>query len=379
MDPARHARTALLEEIGWSGQQRLAAATVVVVGAGGLGAPVLSYLAAAGVGRLEIIDDDVIEVSNLQRQVLFRTADVGSGKAVTAAAVLRQLNPDIEVAAHPVRLSEANAAALIAAADVVVDGTDNFEARHTVNTACAQAGIPLVWASILRFDAQVSVWWAGHGPCYRCVFPHPPGAGAVPSCAEAGVLGPMVGAIGSVQAVEAVKLLLGIGQPLIGRMLVHDALRQSWEEIPVRADPACPVCGTPAAFSGAASAPGQPGSVLPALEVPEVQPAQLREWMAADDALTLIDVRTEAERAGGTIPGSRPIAMARFRDGSALPPLQTFADGAPGAQAHKLVLVCASGVRSREAASIARAAGLPAYSLHGGYTAWNARGGVSPL
>ncbi|NKY08002.1 adenylyltransferase/sulfurtransferase MoeZ [Cellulomonas hominis] len=233
-----------MPEVGEVGQRRLRNARVLVVGAGGLGSPVLLYLAAAGVGTIGVVDDDVVDASNLQRQVVHGDADVGRAKVTSAAETVRAVNPLVEVVEHRVRLTAATVADVVAGYDVVVDGTDNFPTRYLVNDACVLAGVPLVWGAVLRFDAQVSVFWAappaGSGyPAvqYRDVFPEPPAPGTVPSCAEAGVLGVVCGAVGSMMAAEVVKLVTGLGDPLLGRMLVLDALGGRWRELPVRPDP----------------------------------------------------------------------------------------------------------------------------------------------
>ena len=240
---ARYARHLLIPEVGLLGQRRLKAARVLVVGAGGLGSPALLYLAAAGVGTIGVVDDDVVEASNLQRQVVHGVDDVGRPKTDSAADTLAGVNPLVTVVRHDLRLDSGNALELIGGYDLVLDGTDNFATRYLVNDACVLLGKPHVWGSIYRFDGQVSVWWAEHGPCYRCVFPEPPPPGMVPSCAEGGVLGVLCAAIGSVQATEAIKLLTGVGEPLVGRLMVHDALRQTWDTLTVRKDPDCAVCG----------------------------------------------------------------------------------------------------------------------------------------
>ncbi|MBW8730880.1 MAG: molybdopterin-synthase adenylyltransferase MoeB, partial [Terrabacter sp.] len=242
-ETTRYARHVLLPDVGRDGQERLAAARVLVVGAGGLGSPALLYLAAAGVGTIGVVDADVVDLTNLHRQVIHSDADIGRLKTESAEAAVHRVNPHVEVVRHDVALDSANALGIIGDYDLVVDGTDNFPTRYLVNDACVMLGKPHVWGSILRFDGQVSVWWAGQGPCYRCVFPDPPPPGSVPSCAEGGVLGVLCAAIGSIQSTEAIKLLLGIGEPLVGRLVVHDALRQTWDTLTVRADPECPVCG----------------------------------------------------------------------------------------------------------------------------------------
>ena len=220
----RYARHILIPDVGMDGQRRLRNARVLVVGAGGLGSPALMYLAAAGVGTIGIVDDDVVEPSNLARQVVHGAGDVGRPKTESAARSLASVNPLVHVVRHDVRIDSANALEIIAGYDLVLDGADNFATRYLLNDACVMLGKPDVWGSVLRFDGQTSIWWARHGPCYRCVFPEPPPPGLVPSCAEGGVLGVLCAAIGSVQAAEAVKLILGIGQPLVGRVMVPPAI-----------------------------------------------------------------------------------------------------------------------------------------------------------
>src|SRR6476469_4663221 len=240
---ARYARHILLPEVGVDGQRRLANARVLVVGAGGLGSPALMYLAAAGVGTIGVVDDDVVDASNLQRQVVHGVADVGRPKTESAAETVAAINPLVTVVRHDLRLTSENALEVLADYDVVLDGADNFATRYLVNDACVLLGLPHVWGSIYRFDGQVSVWFAGVGPCYRCVFPEPPPPDAVPSCATGGVLGVLCAAIGSVQVAEAIKLIVGQGDPLVGRLLVNDALRQTWDSLRVSQNPACPLCG----------------------------------------------------------------------------------------------------------------------------------------
>jgi sulfur-carrier protein adenylyltransferase/sulfurtransferase len=239
----RYARHVLLPQVGKAGQERLSGAKVLVVGAGGLGSPALMYLAAAGVGTLGVVDADIVETSNLQRQVIHSDADVGRLKTESAVEAVARVNPSVTVVRHDVRLDSSNALEVLRDYDVVLDGTDNFPTRYLLNDACVLLGKPHVWGSIYRFDGQVSVWWAEHGPCYRCVFPSPPPPGAVPSCAEGGVLGVLPGVIGSLQANETLKLALGIGNPLIGRLMLFDALTATFDEVALRRDANCPVCG----------------------------------------------------------------------------------------------------------------------------------------
>ena len=349
----RYSRHLLLGEMGDTGQRRLAAARVLVVGAGGLAAPVVSYLAAAGVGRLTVVDDDDVELSNLQRQVLFTTGDVGKSKAEVAKGVVARANPEVEVDAVVQRFGPGNALDLAADHDLVVDATDNFETRYLLNDTCVLLGLPLVWASVERFAGRAAVWSAGEGPCYRCVFPDQPPAGAVPSCAEAGVLGALPGVMGAIQAAEVVKLILGVGEPLIARMLVHDALAQSWDTLPVAADPGCPVCG---AHPTITALPSQVAET----PVPELDAATLRGLLAAGEA-RVIDVRTSAEREIVSLPFAEHLDAGDVDVRRVGPP-----DG------RILVLHCKSGARSAAAVRTLLGEGYagPVASLRGGILAW---------
>ena len=375
----RYARHILLPGVGLAGQERLAAARVLVVGAGGLGSPALLYLAAAGVGTIGIVDADVVEMSNLQRQVVHRDADVGRPKTESAAETVAEVNPHVRVVLHDVRLDSSNALDVLRDYDIVLDGTDNFPTRYLVNDACVLLGIPHVWGSIYRFDGQVSVWWAGHGPCYRCVFPEPPPPGAVPSCAEGGVLGVLCAAIGSVQVTETVKIVLGVGKPLTGRLLVHDALRMTWDTLPVRRDPDCPVCGdAPSitletglidydAFCGLPSAPG-PTSDAGSTGVPLVSVSWLAAALRSGAPPLLVDVRGEDERSIAAIPAAVAIHLDDFRDGRAFRRAELSEAVAVG---RPVVIHCKVGGRSAEAAALALAAGLTGVSsLDGGVLAW---------
>ncbi|HEY7719509.1 MAG TPA: molybdopterin-synthase adenylyltransferase MoeB [Pedococcus sp.] len=372
---ARYARHILLPDIGVEGQRRLANARVLVVGAGGLGSPALLYLAAAGVGTIGVVDDDVVDASNLQRQVVHGTADVGRPKTESAAETVARVNPLVRVVRHDVRLDSANALDVIGGYDLVVDGADNFPTRYLVNDACALLGKPHVWGSIYRFDGQVSVWFRGHGPCYRCVFPEPPPPEAVPSCATGGVLGVLCAAVGSVQVAEAVKLVVGRGEPLVGRLLVHDALRQTWDTLTVRRDPDCPLCGDRPSITalvdyedfcgmprgGAAAQPAAEGGA-----VGEVSARELASMLAArergEGAFELVDVRDPGELEVVAIPGARAIHLEEFRSGTAL---ERLPDGIP------VVVMCKSGVRSAEAAGLlARAGRGDVHNLVGGVLAW---------
>ena len=357
---ARYSRHLLLPQIGDDGQRRLRAARVAVVGAGGLGAPVLQYLAAAGVGRIGIVDDDVVDVTNLQRQVVHGHADVGRPKVDSAADAVRAVDPGVEVVAHRVRLTADNAD-LLADYDLVVDGADNFPTRYVVNDACVRLGLPEVWGSVLRFDAQVAVFW-GRPPRdwpvapvqLRDVFPEPPPEGSVPSCAAAGVLGALCGQVGSLMATEAIKLVTGTGRLLLGRVAVLDALAGTWREVPLRrAAPPAP----PGDTSGMAAAPNPqphaPGSLR------EVTPRELVRLLA-DDAVTLLDVREPAERDIVTIPAEDlPIPLGEL-------PVRV----AEVPRDRPVVVYCRSGARSGTAARYLAGVGYDVANLAGGVLAW---------
>ena len=319
-------------------QQLLADAHVAVVGAGGLGSPALLYLAGAGVGRITVIDDDIIETSNLHRQVIHTDERVGHSKAASARESMLALNPEVRVDIITQRLTWPRALSVLDGADVVLDGADNFPTRHVVSAACAHLGIPHVWASILGFDAQLSVFHADHGPVYDDLFPTPPPPGSVPNCAQAGVLGPVVGVVGSALAVEALKLLTGLGEPLIGTLGYYSSLTGRWEYIPVT--------GAPETVARL-RAEGPPVNVVP--EVTEI-PA---------DAV-LLDVREPHETAHGTIPGAVCIPLGEVLAGSPVPP-------------GELVVYCAAGVRSAQAVQALLTRGVPAVSLRGGYQGWRQR------
>ena len=239
----RYSRHLIIPDIGMTGQKRLKNAKVLCVGAGGLGSPALMYLAAAGVGTLGIAEFDVVDESNLQRQIIHGQSDVGRSKAESARDTVREINPHVEVVLHEERLDSSNAMDIFRPYDLIIDGTDNFATRYLVNDACVLLGKPYVWGSIYRFDGQASVFWAEHGPCYRCLYPEPPPPGMVPSCAEGGVLGVLCASVGSIQVNEAIKLLTGIGDVLVGRLMIYDALEMTYREVKVRKDPECAVCG----------------------------------------------------------------------------------------------------------------------------------------
>ncbi len=344
---SRFARHLLLPQLGELAQRRLLNARVAVVGAGGLGSPALLYLAAAGVGTLGVIDDDVVEASNLQRQVLHGVADIGRSKLDSAIDRLRTIAPDVRVEAHPERLTVDNAVEILRGHDLVLDGTDTFETRYAVADACAELGIPLVWGSVLAFDAQVSVF--ADGLTLRDLFPTPPPAGSVPSCAEAGVLGSLTGQVGSVMATEAIKLVTGVGEPLLGRVLVLDGLTQRWSEVPLRPR-----------SSTATTTPTATPTPVPADPAPEsVTVAELRSL----GDVTLVDVREPEEVAAGAIPGALTIPLAHLLT-------ETGRAAVPGSGV--VVAYCARGPRSERAATVLRDHGIDARWLAGGYPAWAA-------
>lgn len=365
----RYARHLLLPGFGASAQRRLRAARVLVVGAGGLGSPALLYLAAAGVGRIGVVDDDAVELTNLQRQVIHTVDEVGRPKTGSAARAVAALNPDVEVVEHRARLGAGNALDVLADYDLVLDGADSFATRYLVGDACVRLGMPHVWGSVYRYDGQASVWFAGEGPCYRCVFPAEPPAGSVPSCSTGGVLGTTCGVIGSVMAGEAVKLVTGVGEPLVGRLLLHDALRQEWGSLPVSADPGCPVCGSEAdparplaAASSGAREPGAPGpdpeQLWGAVSVQGLS-RRLADRTAGRDDFVLVDVRESGEREVVTIPGAVSVPLSVLRSGT-----ESLPSGS-------LVLVhCKTGVRSSEAVRLLRERGVDARAVEGGVLAW---------
>jgi sulfur-carrier protein adenylyltransferase/sulfurtransferase len=372
----RYSRHLLLPELGSDGQRRLKNAAVLVIGAGGLGSPVLMYLAAAGVGTIGIVDDDDVEESNLQRQVIHGVADLGRAKVDSAEQAIAELNPHVRVVRHRVRLDRSNAVQLLGGYQLVLDGTDNFATRYLVDDACAILGLPLVWGSILRFDGQVSVFWAapptsgdGAGPepvTYRDLHPSPPPPGSVPSCAEGGVLGVVCAAIGSVMATEAVKLICGIGDPLLGRLMIFDALAMSWRTIRIRPNPDTrPVTELLADYDAYCGVPQGVSAVGPA-EITVLELAdRLKRRDRGEDDFVLIDVREPAERDIARIPGAVSLPLNRLRDGAALEALSTVASGRP------IVLHCKSGGRSEQALILAQEAGLTdTVHVAGGVLAW---------
>ncbi|MFV0462966.1 MAG: ThiF family adenylyltransferase [Nostocoides sp.] len=354
---ARYARHLSLPEIGVEGQRRLCHARVLLVGAGGLGSPALLYLAAAGIGTLGIIDDDVVSESNLHRQVVHGVADVGVAKTISAAQAVARLDPTITVVQHRLRLQEDNAVDLLRDYDLVLDGADNFTTRYLINDACVRLGTPHVWGSVLRFDGQVSVWWPGVGPCLRCVFPAPPPAGSVASCAVAGVLGSVCAAVASAQVTEAIKLLCGIGDPLVGRLLMVDALGQRSDELIVKRNPNCPVC-RPGLDLGPVIAETGCDAIEPDRGAASILTAPELAGLLARGEVTLIDVREPDERAATAIAGSIHV------------PLDAVRNGWRPSQAGTIVVHCASGIRSAEAARLLSDRGVTVADLAGGILGW---------
>ena len=362
----RYSRHLIIPDVGMTGQKRLKNARVLCVGAGGLGSPALLYLAAAGVGTLGIVDFDVVDESNLQRQVIHGQSDVGRSKAESARDSIREINPYVNVIVHKERLDSDNAMQIFADYDLIVDGTDNFATRYLVNDACVLLGKPYVWGSIYRFDGQASVFWAEYGPCYRCLYPEPPPPGMVPSCAEGGVLGVLCASIGSIQVNEAIKVITGIGEPLVGRLMIYDALEMTYRSVKVRKDPECPVCGkNPTVtelidyeeFCGAVSEEAQEaaaGSTITA--------RQLKDMQDAGENIYLVDVREPNEYEIVSIPGSVLIPKGEFLSGAALERLP---------QDKRVVLHCKSGARSAECLAIVKNAGFSdAVHVGGGVLSW---------
>lgn len=361
----RYGRHLVLPEVGVEGQQRLKASSALIIGAGGLGSPIALYLAAAGVGRLGLVDFDVVDESNLQRQVAHGTADVGRLKLDSLTERLADLNPFITLEPHAFRLDRRNALDLLARYDVILDGTDNFATRYLVNDACVLLGKPNCYGSILRFEGQASVFDARVGPCYRCLFPEPPAAGVVPSCAEAGVLGVLPGVIGAIQANEALKLMLGVGEPLIGRLLLYDALEMRFRELALSKDPGCPVCGKSPrireledyeVICGAA-----PLSVEEAKMKTDLDVRSLRALQSSSPGLQLVDVREPQEWAIGRIEGAVHIPM------GVIPVRLAELDAT-----RTVVVYCHHGGRSAQVQQYLRKQGFSdVRNLTGGIDAWS--------
>ncbi|HEX4567044.1 MAG TPA: molybdopterin-synthase adenylyltransferase MoeB [Vicinamibacterales bacterium] len=362
----RYSRHILLPQIGEDGQQRLKAARVLCVGAGGLGSPALLYLAAAGVGTIGLVDFDVVDFTNLQRQVVHDTASVGRPKVESARERIAALNPDVRVEAFNTSFSVANAKILLDDFDLVIDGTDNFPARYLVNDACVLYRKPNAWGSIFRFEGQAAVFGAPGGPCYRCLHPEPPPADVIPNCAEAGVLGVLPGIIGTIQATEAIKLILGIGEPLVGKLLVLDALKMRFRELKLPKDPECPMCGARPAItelreiSAYCEREDSPLSPRALGTASEMTVSELKVRIDAGNAPVILDVREPHEAAICRIPGSKTIPLGE------LP--QRLIELDAGVE---LVVLCKSGARSARAVDLLRDAGFAnVTNLSGGILCW---------
>lgn len=366
----RYSRHLIIPDVGMAGQKRLKNAKVLCVGAGGLGSPSLMYLAAAGVGTLGILEFDTVDESNLQRQIIHGQSDVGRSKAQSAADSVAEINPYVQINIHEERLDSSNVMELFSQYDLIVDGTDNFATRYLVNDACVLLNKPYVWGSIYRFDGQASVFWSEYGPCYRCLYPEPPPPGMVPSCAEGGVLGVLCASIGSIQVNEAIKVLTGIGEPLVGSLIVYDALEMTYRKIKIRKDPNCAICGeNPTvtelidydAFCGAVS-----DAAVEAIVDSTINVRQLKEMLDARENgerdFILIDVREPGEYEIVNIPGAVLIPKNEFLMGDALEHLP---------QDKQVVLHCKSGVRSAEVLAVVKNAGFKdAIHVGGGVLAW---------
>lgn len=366
----RYSRHLIIPDVGMAGQKRLKNSRVLVIGAGGLGSPALLYLAAAGVGTLGVIDFDTVDESNLQRQIIHGQSDIGKPKALSAKEAVAEANPFVEVVVHQERLDNDNVLDLFAQYDLIIDGTDNFATRYLVNDAAVLLGKPYVWGSIYRFDGQASVFWAEHGPCYRCLYPEPPPPGMVPSCAEGGVLGVLCASIGAIQVTEAIKLLTGVGEPLLGRLMIYDALGMEYRTLGVRKDPDCAVCGEHPTvtelidyedFCGAVSDEAAEAAVNSTISVATLE-TWLKERENGDRELMLVDVREPGEYEINRIPGSVLIPKGEFMSGAALSRLPDD---------RQVVLYCKTGIRSAEALAVVKGAGFAdAVHVGGGVSAW---------
>ena len=363
----RYSRHLIIPDVAMAGQQRLMNAKVLCVGAGGLGSPALMYLAAAGVGTIGIVEFDTVDESNLQRQIIHGQSDIGKSKAQSAKEKISEINPYVNVITHEVRLDNSNVKEIFSQYDIIVDGTDNFATRYLVNDACVLLKKPYVWGSIYRFDGQASVFWAEYGPCYRCLYPEPPPPGMVPSCAEGGVLGVLCATIGSIQTTEAIKVITGVGEPMIGSLMIYDALEMSFRKIKVRKDPNCPLCGeNPTqsdllpdyeAFCGVLS-----DAAEVAVKDSTISVTELASKIDANEGFYLVDVREPSEFEIVRIPGSHLIPKQGFLDGTVLATLP---------QDKPIILHCKSGVRSAECLAILKGAGFAdATHVAGGVIAW---------
>jgi adenylyltransferase/sulfurtransferase len=363
----RYSRHLIIPDVAMAGQQRLMNAKVLCVGAGGLGSPALMYLAAAGIGTLGIVEFDTVDESNLQRQIIHGQSDIGKSKAQSAKEKISEINPYVNVITHEVRLDVTNVKEIFAQYDIIVDGTDNFATRYLVNDACVLLEKPYVWGSIYRFDGQASVFWAEYGPCYRCLYPEPPPPGMVPSCAEGGVLGVLCATIGSIQTTEAIKVITGVGEPMVGSLIVYDALEMSFRKVKIRKDPNCPLCAeNPTQTELLPDYEAFCGTLSDAAEVAvkdsTISVTELKSKMDNKEDFYLIDVREPSEFEIVRIPGSHLLPKQGFLDGTVLA-------GLP--QDKPIILHCKSGVRSAECLAILKGAGFSdAAHVSGGVIAW---------
>jgi sulfur-carrier protein adenylyltransferase/sulfurtransferase len=362
----RYSRHLIMPEVGMEGQLKLKQAKVLCIGAGGLGSPLTLYLGAAGVGKLGIVDFDIVDFTNLQRQVIHGTSDVGRTKLQSAHDTLKEINPNIEIEMFETRLSSDNALDIFRGYDIVADGTDNFPTRYLVNDACVLLGKPNAYASIFRFEGQASIFYAEQGPCYRCLYPEPPPPGLVPSCAEGGVLGVLPGIMGCIQAMETIKLILKVGEPLIGRLLLFDALSMKFRELKLRKNPDCPICGPNRTITrlidyeqfcgirGEEHTPVQTG-------IPEITPAEVKKKMDAHEPFVLIDVREPHEYQIARIPGSKLIPLGEVA--KRMNELNS---------ADEIVVHCKSGMRSAKAVDLLMKSGFQKiHNMKGGILAWS--------
>ena len=362
---ARYSRHLIIPEVGMAGQERLKAARVLLVGTGGLGSPLALYLAAAGVGTIGIVDNDVVDASNLQRQVIHRTSNIGKHKLDSAEEAINEINPAVEVIKHATFLTSENALEIIEPYDLVIDGTDNFPTRYLVNDACVLLGKPNVYGSIFRFEGQLSVFYAKEGPCYRCMFPEPPPPGMVPNCAEGGVLGIICGTIGSAQATEGIKLITGIGEPMIGRLGLYDALEQRWIHVKVNKDPDCPVCGeNPTVtelidYEEFCGVPAHDREESGAAVDHEILPDEYASQYRDRDDVVLIDVREPHEW-----------EISCLDEAELIPREELPARLSEFDSTKTYVLLCKSGARSHVSAELMRGAGFKAFNLWGGINAY---------
>jgi molybdopterin/thiamine biosynthesis adenylyltransferase/rhodanese-related sulfurtransferase len=370
----RYSRHLIIPDVGMAGQKRLKNAKVLVIGAGGLGSPALLYLAAAGVGTLGIAEFDEVDESNLQRQVIHGQSDIGKPKALSAKESIQEVNPLVEVVLHDERLDNDNVLGIFEQYDLIIDGTDNFATRYMVNDAAVLLGKPYVWGSIYRFDGQASVFWpaapGGEAPCYRCLYPEPPPPGMVPSCAEGGVLGVLCASIGSIQVNEAIKLITGIGDPLLGKLMIYDALEMEYRKLAVRKDPNCAICGdNPTVtelidyetFCGAISQEAADAAADATISVTQLE-QMLKERENGERDFVLVDVREPNEYEINRIPGSVLMPKGDFLNGNAIEKLP---------QDKQVVLHCKSGARSAEALAVVKGAGFnDAVHVGGGVVAW---------